>query len=122
MADQKINTYAWARILDDASPVAAMDDAEFAEFWAGLGRAMRIACLAAARLDVTNETPPAAVSAPFYPDCSTCGHNASGVVAYRCSALVPYPEGDPRGLAGYCGCPCTEDPVVKEWLNTRGEA
>ena len=62
----------------------------------------------------TEPQPPPAV--PFYPDCSTCGHNASGVVAFRCTTFVPYPEGDPRGLAGYCGHRCTEDPVVAKWL------
>ena len=35
-----------------------------------------------------------------YPDCSGCGHNASGVVAFRCTTFVAYPEGDPRGGQG----------------------
>jgi hypothetical protein len=39
-----INTYAWARILDDEVTIAAMSDAEFAEFWAALGRAIRVSC------------------------------------------------------------------------------
>jgi hypothetical protein len=58
--------------------------------------------------------------APFgYPDCSTCGHNTSGVLANTCTSFVVYPEGDPRGMAGYCGCRCTDDPVVKEWMEKR---
>ena len=72
MADQKINTYAWARILDDASPIAAMDDAEFAEFWAGLGRAMRIACLAAGRQDGQRQPePPIVISGQDWAVTST---------------------------------------------------
>jgi len=55
-------------------------------------------------------------SVPLYPDCSTCGHNASGVVAFRCTAFVPYPEGDPRGLAGYCPCRCGQDPAIRAWM------
>lgn len=51
-----------------------------------------------------------------YPDCSTCGHNASGVVAFQCTAFVPYPEGDRRGLAGYCECRCIDDPAVRAWF------
>jgi hypothetical protein len=53
---------------------------------------------------------------PYYPDCSTCGHNVSAVVAETCTAFVPYPEGDPRGLAGYCGCRCADDPAVTAWF------
>ena len=56
------------------------------------------------------------VRRPIYPDCSTCGHNASGVVAFRCTAFVSYPEGDPRGVAGYCPCRCGEDPVIRAWM------
>lgn len=56
---------------------------------------------------------------PYYPDCSGCGHNASAVVAGRCTAFVAYPEGDPRGMAGYCYHDCINDPVIREWLDTR---
>jgi hypothetical protein len=64
-----------------------------------------------------------AVSVPACPDCSACGHNASGVVGGReqgrCTSFVVYPEGDPRGMAGYCLCPCPQDPVVRAWLEAR---
>jgi hypothetical protein len=59
------------------------------------------------------------VDAPFYPDCSTCGHHASGVVAGCCTAFDVYPEGDPRGMAGYCAHRCTEDPIISRWLHAR---
>lgn len=51
-----------------------------------------------------------------YPDCSECGHNASGIVAEQCTTIVPYPDGDPRGLAGYCGHRCVDDPAIRAWL------
>jgi hypothetical protein len=57
-------------------------------------------------------------SVPFYPDCSACGHNVSAVIAEHCTAFVAYPVGDPRGMAGYCGCCCVDDPVVRQWLDT----
>lgn len=50
------------------------------------------------------------------PMCSGCGHHSSGIVAEKCSAFVPYPVGDPRGHAGYCGHRCVDDPAVREWL------
>ena len=56
---------------------------------------------------------------PFYPDCSGCGHNSSGVVANQCTAFVPYPEDDPRGHAGMCSHRCTDDPAVRAWLEHR---
>lgn len=58
---------------------------------------------------------------PAYPDCSTCGHNARGIIGGhvngRCTAFVPYPPGDPRGLAGYCDCLCAQDPVIRAWTS-----
>jgi hypothetical protein len=61
--------------------------------------------------------------APTYPDCSTCGHNASGVLGGPvngvCTAFRVYPAGDPRGMAGHCGCHCPQDPVVKAWLEQK---
>ena len=55
-----------------------------------------------------------------YPDCSGCGHNASGIVGGtdtgRCSSFVAYPPGDRRGLAGYCDHLCAVDPVIRAWL------
>jgi len=64
------------------------------------------------------------MSVPFYPDCSTCGHNASGVLGGtrhgRCTVFKAYPPGDPRGMAGYCNCPCTQDPVIQAWLEDTG--
>ena len=62
---------------------------------------------------------PARPARPFYPTCSGCGHNTSGVVAEVCTSFVPYPEGDPRGHAGYCGHRCVDDPAVKAWLEGR---
>lgn len=53
---------------------------------------------------------------PYYPACSGCGHHASGIVADTCTAFVPYPDGDPRGIAGYCEHRCTSDPAVQAWL------
>jgi hypothetical protein len=50
------------------------------------------------------------------PDCPECGHNISGVVADTCTSFVVYPEGDPRGMAGYCGHRCTDNPEIREWL------
>ena len=59
----------------------------------------------------------------FFPDCSTCGHNASGVLGGpergRCAAFRAYPPGDPRGMAGYCNCPCSQDPVIRAWLEEK---
>jgi len=56
------------------------------------------------------------VSTPVYPNCPGCGHNVSAVLANTCTAFVPYPEGDPRGHAGYCGCRCTDQPAIKAWI------
>jgi hypothetical protein len=50
-----------------------------------------------------------------YPDCGTCGHNTSAVLAGCCTAFVPLPEGA-GALAAYCGCRCVDDPVVRQWL------
>jgi ribosomal protein L34E len=50
------------------------------------------------------------------PMCSGCGHHASGIVAETCSNFAVYPDGDPRGYAGYCQHRCVDDPVVREWL------
>jgi len=43
-----------------------------------------------------------------YDLCPRCGHHTSACVAGQCTVVVPYPEGDPRGMAGYCGCNCYE--------------
>ncbi len=53
-----------------------------------------------------------------YPNCGTCGHNTSGVLAGRCSAIVPTVTGSgPRDFTvAYCPCRCVDDPVVKAWL------
>jgi hypothetical protein len=60
-AKATIDTYAWARILSDVPAIAAMSDAEFAEFWTALGRAVRVASRAASRprwpVDEATDTP-----------------------------------------------------------------
>jgi hypothetical protein len=60
-------------------------------------------------------------SFPCYPDCPECKHNVSAVVGGRCTVFVPYPEGDPRGLAGYCMCQCPETPQIRAWLDREQE-
>jgi hypothetical protein len=55
-------------------------------------------------------------AAGAYPDCPRCGHNVSGVVAETCTSFVVYPEGDPRGMAGYCGHRCADEPEIRAWL------
>lgn len=75
----------------------------------------RIKDAAATPASTTDDAPCVHVG-PWYPNCSECGHNASAVVAFTCTAFVPYPEGDPRGHAGYCGHRCVNDPAIKAWI------
>lgn len=54
---------------------------------------------------------------PVYPDCSTCGHNASGVAGFQCTTFVAPPHGADFPVA-ICGCRCADDPVIKAWMHT----
>lgn len=38
-----MDSFAWARVLEDLSAIGAMTDAEFDEFWTSLGKALRVA-------------------------------------------------------------------------------
>lgn len=54
-----------------------------------------------------------------YPNCGTCGHNTSAVLAGCCTVLVPFDNGGSDWGANYCNCRCVADPVVAQWLQAR---
>ena len=102
-----MSTYAWARILDDAATISIMNDAEFAEYWSALGKALRIASRAAAASRRGRLTPEAtgvcaSCHKPIYflpegRDLPGGGwHHMSGAEAFACktSVIVPAPEGE----------------------------
>ena len=49
--------------------------------------------------------------------CPECGHHSSGIVAGRCSAFVPTPEGP--ALAGYCAHLCYDAITDRSWVEDR---
>lgn len=54
---------------------------------------------------------------PMLPMCPGCGHSVAHLVGGAdrgtCTVVVPYPDGDPRGLAGYCQHRCGREPEIR---------
>lgn len=63
------------------------------------------------------------MNTPAYPMCGRCGHSVSSLLGGergRCTTIVGYPPGDPRGLGGYCDCPCAmADPGIRAWAGLK---